>query len=105
MPTSARKSSIGDGRRSLLKAHVPFRGDNPGVGKKTGVAVDPVKRRADGFEAFEDIIVQADKRTPPRMKNKKRKIAVASPDDDEYGEMSMDMDDSAFSDLINLSSY
>ena len=94
MPTSARKSSIGGGRRNVLKAHVPFRGDNPGVGKKTGVAVDPVTRRPDGFEAFEDIIQQADKRTPPKVKNKKRKLAAASPEDDEYGEMSMDMDDS-----------
>jgi centromere protein C len=95
MPSSARKSSIGGSRRGPLKAHVPFRGDNPAVGKKTGIAVAVVDRRTDGFEPFEEIISQADTKTPPKMKSRKRKHAPPSPvEEDEDGEMSMDMDDS-----------
>ena len=41
MPTSARKSSLGAAARRQ-KAHIPYRGDNPGVGKKTGIPVAEV---------------------------------------------------------------
>jgi centromere protein C len=95
MPTSARKSSFGGSRRGPLKAHVPFRGDNPEVGKKTGYTVQHVERKSDGFEPFEDIIRQADKRTPPKMKSGKRRQIPASPiDEEDGGEMSMDVENS-----------
>ncbi|KAF8077557.1 Mif2/CENP-C like-domain-containing protein [Lyophyllum atratum] len=97
MPTSAtRKSSVGGARRGPQKAHIPYRGDNPEVGKKTGIAVQHVERKSDGFEPFEDVIQQADKRTPPKPKGRKRKQSVPVLDDelDEYGEMSMELDNS-----------
>ncbi|KAF9014255.1 Mif2/CENP-C like-domain-containing protein [Cyathus striatus] len=100
MPSSARKSSLGaGGRRGPQKPHVPYRGDNPEVGKKTGIAVRHVERKSDGFEPFEEIMMQADKRTPPRPKwrksvngNGKRGREIVEEDED--GEMSMELDDS-----------
>ncbi|KAG6853030.1 hypothetical protein C0991_007401 [Blastosporella zonata] len=94
MPTSARKSSIGGARRGPQKAHVPYRGDNPEVGKKTGVPVRHVERKSDGFEPFDELIDQADTRTPPNLKvAKKKKQSVPAPEDlDDYGEMSMELD-------------
>lgn len=99
MPISARKSSVGASRRGPQKAHIPYRGDNPEVGKKTGIAVQHVERKSDGFEPFEEIMQQADKRTPPKPKGRKRKqsIAVLDNDLDEDGEMSMELDDSELS--------
>ena len=95
MPTSARKSSVGTTRRGLQKAHIPYRGDNPEVGKKTGITVQHVDRKSDGFEPFEEVIQQADKRTPPKAKGRKRKKPLPVFDvDDENGEMSMELDDS-----------
>ena len=102
MPSSARKSSVGTARRGIQKAHIPYRGDNPEVGKKTGIAVQHVQRKSDGFEPFEEVMQQADGRTPPRPKGRKKKSVVYeedddeedqySDDDDEYGEMSMQLD-------------
>ncbi|KAG5652126.1 hypothetical protein H0H81_006202 [Sphagnurus paluster] len=95
MPSSARKSSISAARRGAQKAHIPYRGDNPEVGKKTGIAVQHVERKSDGFEPFEELIQQADKRTPPKPKGRKKKAApVIEEDNDELGEMSMELDDS-----------
>ena len=96
MPTSARKSSVGAARRGPQKAHIPYRGDNPEVGKKTGIAVQHVERKSDGFEPFEEIMQQADKRTPPKPKGRKRKSSVPAQDAqlDEDGEISMELDDS-----------
>src|SRR5882762_345195 len=69
MPTTPRKSSVGGpSRRGSLKAHMPYRGDNPEVGKKTGIAVQHVTRQSDGFEPFDQNLQQADGRTPPRPK-------------------------------------
>ncbi|KAG5337289.1 hypothetical protein C0989_009918 [Termitomyces sp. Mn162] len=93
--TPARKSSIGGARRGPQKAHIPYRGDNPEVGKKTGIAVRHVERKSDGFEPFDELIEQADKRTPPRFKvSKRRKQSIPAPEEefDELGEMSMDID-------------
>ncbi|KXN91457.1 Centromere protein 3 [Leucoagaricus sp. SymC.cos] len=103
MPSSARKSSIGTARRNIQKAHIPYRGDNPEVGKKTGIAVGHVDRMSDGFEPFEEVMQQADKRTPPRPKRKKKSVpAVQQPAfDEEDGEMSMDIDDSPVRYLSN----
>lgn len=64
--------------RNRLKPHVPYRGDNPEVGKKTGIAVQHVARQSDGFEPFEQILRQADGRTPPRPKGKKKSLTTAA---------------------------
>lgn len=96
MPTSARKSSLGGGRNRTQKAHIPYRGDNPEVGKKTGIAIQHVERKSDGFEPFADVLRQADGRTPPRPKIRKKTPARAERYADEYdeddGEMSMQID-------------
>jgi len=98
MPPPARKSSIGTARRGIQKAHIPYRGDNPEVGKKTGIAVAHVRRTSDGFEPFDQIIQQADKRTPPKPKKRKKSVpTIQQPElDDEDGEMSMDIVDSMY---------
>ncbi|CAA7271041.1 unnamed protein product [Cyclocybe aegerita] len=104
MPTSARKSSLGGARRGPQKAHIPYRGDNPEVGKKTGIAVQHVEPKSDGFEPFEEVIQQADGRTPPRPKRRKKSTATPRRDDyyeDEDGEQSMDVD-SPVQHLINM---
>jgi len=94
MPTTPRKSSLGGiSRRGPLKAHIPYRGDNPEVGKKTGIAVQHVERQSDGFEPFEQVMQQADGRTPPRPKGRKKSLTVAAQqDDDDGGEESMQLD-------------
>jgi len=107
MPPPARKSSIGIARRGMQKAHIPYRGDNPEVGKKTGIAVAHVRRTSDGFEPFDQLIQQADKRTPPKPKKRKKSVpTIQQPElDDEDGEMSMDIVDSmhpSFSMVINV---
>ncbi|KAF8801665.1 hypothetical protein BYT27DRAFT_7173908 [Phlegmacium glaucopus] len=87
MPKTPRKSSLGISRRGPLKAHIPYRGDNPEVGKKTGIAVQHVERQSDGFELFEQVIQQADGRTPPRPKRRKKSLSVAAhQDEDDYGD-------------------
>lgn len=87
MPTTPRNSSLGGGsRRGPIKAHIPYRGDNPEVGKKTGIAVQHVARQSDGFEPFDQVLQQADGRTPPRPKSKKKSMtAAAHQDEDDYG--------------------
>lgn len=54
-----------------------------------------VERKSDGFEPFEEIMEQADKRTPPKPKGRNRKSSVPIQEDesDEDGEMSMELDD------------
>lgn len=107
MPSSARKSSVSSARRSIQKAHVPYRGDNLEVGKRTGVQIPRIERRSDGFEPFEELLREADKRTPPRVKGiRKSKPAVRQTALDEVdGEMSMDIDDSALSFNISALPY
>ncbi|KAF5373880.1 hypothetical protein D9758_000637 [Tetrapyrgos nigripes] len=98
MPTEApRKSSIGNLRRGPPKAHIPYRGDNRDVGRKTGVKIQGVDPGSDGFEPFENVIGQVDNMTPYHVKNKKR--GSLAPDeldpeeeDDDQGEMSMVID-------------
>ncbi|KAH9952029.1 Mif2/CENP-C like-domain-containing protein [Amylocystis lapponica] len=98
MPASARKSSIGS-RRTTQK-YVPYRRDDLQHGKKTGIAVGYVDPRSDEFEPFEQVMSQADKRTPPRVQNarKKRTLKPKTPirEDvyDEDGEMSMELEES-----------
>jgi centromere protein C len=95
MPTSARKSSIG-GRRGLQKAHIPYRGDNPEVGKKTGIAVQHVERKSDGFEPFEELMQRADGLTPPQRRGRKKSSASVHQQEMDYeeedGEQSMQLD-------------
>ncbi|KAJ6574672.1 hypothetical protein B0H19DRAFT_1125199 [Mycena capillaripes] len=74
------------------KPHVPYRGDDPTVGKKTGFKVANVERTSDGFEKFHDLLDQADGRTPPRRKKKRVSDAGEEEDEDEDGEASMDVD-------------
>ncbi|PPQ76613.1 hypothetical protein CVT26_012739 [Gymnopilus dilepis] len=106
MPTSARKSSIGGARRGPQKAHIPYRGDNPEVGKKTGIAVQHVERKSDGFEPFEEILQQADGRTPPRPKGRKKSLSNRDYDEDDYddedGEQSMQLDSPLARPLVNV---
>lgn len=96
--TERRKSSIGS-RRGPPKKHIPFRADDLRLGKKTGIAVQYVGRDSDEFEPFDELIKQADDRTPPRVKSRKKRMSVASavPEYDEYdenGEMSMELAES-----------
>ncbi len=98
---SSRKSSVGVARRVAPKAHVPYRADDLGVGKKTGVTVARVDRKSDGFEPFQDVVDLMDKAPPPRVKKmtktkRKSSVPVAQSDgEDENGEMSMELTDSA----------
>lgn len=98
-PTDRRKSSIGS-RRGPPKKHIPFRADDLGLGKKTGIAVQYVGRDSDEFEPFDELMKQADDRTPPRVKSRKKKItAPPLPEYDEYdenGEMSMELAESEY---------
>lgn len=97
MPTSARKSSIGGPRRGVQK-YIPYHADDLLRGKRTGIAVGYVDRNSDEFEPFDQVMQQADLRTPPKPKvrNKKRR-APKTPvieEDDGDGEMSMELEDS-----------
>ncbi|KAJ7785816.1 Mif2/CENP-C like-domain-containing protein [Mycena metata] len=81
------------------KPHVPYRGDDFSVGKKTGIRVARVDRTADGYEKFDDLLSQANARTPPRRKKKSIPRVSGEEDDDEQddeddedGELSMDVD-------------
>jgi hypothetical protein len=103
---STRKSSVGVARRVAPKPHIPYRADNLDVGKKTGVAVDRVDRKSDGFEPFQAVVELMDnKRSPPRAKsdirNKNKpvnrveeEVNDESAQDMTIGEMSMELDDS-----------
>ena len=106
MPAPARKSSIGNARRVPQK-YVPYRADDFQHGKKTGIAVGYVDH-TDEFEPFEKVMSQADQRTPYRPQGTRKKRGPKTPvvvqqhfddSDDEYGEKSMELDDSAFSSL------
>ncbi|KAJ7453078.1 Mif2/CENP-C like-domain-containing protein [Mycena latifolia] len=95
MPPSARKSSVGAARRAGQKSHVPYRGDDPTVGKKTGISVPHLPLDSDGFEPFDQLIGQlGEQHEPKRTRKRKKKSSVPQEDDedDEDGEMSMDVD-------------
>jgi centromere protein C len=66
------------------------------VGKKTGIKVQQVERKSDGFEPFEELLQQADGRTPPRPKGRRKSLAMMGRHDEDYdeedGEMSMQLD-------------
>ncbi|OCH93832.1 hypothetical protein OBBRIDRAFT_817567 [Obba rivulosa] len=103
MPASTRKSSIGT-RRGPQK-YIPYRADDLQHGKKTGIVVEYVDHKSDEFEPFEQVIGQADQRTPPRVQGTRRKRIVKTPvaavdnydqqdDYDENGEMDMELEES-----------
>jgi centromere protein C len=100
MPTSARKSSLGASRRAQQRAHFPFRADDLGRGKRTGLPVPTVEHKSDDFEPFDEILSHADTRPSWRGQNKrpgssrKRKSIAPLYEDDDGGEMSMELDDS-----------
>ncbi|GJE87017.1 CENP-C like-domain-containing protein [Phanerochaete sordida] len=99
MPTSARKSSMGQNRRGPQK-YIPYRADDLQHGKRTGLAVGMIEHDSDGFEPFEKLMGQADLRTPPKPKvqGKRRRlkapIVVQEEEDYDDGEVSMDLVDS-----------
>ncbi|KAF7367315.1 CENP-C-C domain-containing protein [Mycena sanguinolenta] len=80
--------------RTPSKPHIPYRGDDPAVGKKTGLKIPSIPRRSDGYEPFNDLLSQAV--TPPPRPKKKRVSEAEEEDedeeDDEFGEASMDVD-------------
>ncbi|KAH7877971.1 Mif2/CENP-C like-domain-containing protein [Lentinula edodes] len=91
--TRPRQSSIGS-RRRPPKAHIPYRGDSLEVTRKTGVKVahDP---DSDGFETYEHFAQQADKITPYKIKDSKKKKKGISPDpepQEEEGDSDMEID-------------
>lgn len=69
------------------------------------MAVAYVDRNSDEFEPFEQVIKQADNRSPPRIKSKKKRVSIAPPveDADEDGEMSMDLAESEQQQQISVS--
>ena len=88
MPAAPRKST-GTARNS--KKHIPYRHDDLQHGKRTGMAVDVVDRNSDDFEPFDKLLSQADTRTPPRVKGKRKSLVPSPVYEDEDGEMSMDI--------------
>ena len=87
--------------RSLpQRAHVPYHADDLAQGKRTGAAIDNVAHGSDGIEPFDEVLTQADAVAASlhmgRHKAKAAgKVATAFNDDeDDYGGMSMDIDDS-----------
>ena len=96
MPTSARKSSLGASRRAQQRAHLPFRADDLGRGKRTGLPVPTIEHKSDDFEPFDEILSHAaawhgqNKRSGS---SKKRKSVAPVYEDDGGGEMSMELDD------------
>lgn len=99
MPTSARKSSLGASRRAQQRAHQPFRADDLGRGKRTGLPVPTIEHKSDDFEPFDEILSHADTRASWHGQNKrpgsnkKRKSVAPVFEDDEGVEMSMELDD------------
>ncbi|KAI0636564.1 Mif2/CENP-C like-domain-containing protein [Trametes polyzona] len=101
MAPSARKSSLGNLRRGPQK-YIPYRADDFQHGKKTGIAVAYVDHMSDEFEPFDEVIRQADNRTPFKPQAVRKKRGQKTPivvhrdpeEDDEDGEMSMELEDS-----------
>jgi centromere protein C len=106
MPTSARKSSLGASRRAQQRAHLPFRADDLGRGKRTGLPVPTIEHKSDDFEPFDEILSHAaawhgQNKRPGS--NKKRKSVAPVYEDDDGVEMSMELDD--FGESRPTSSY
>ncbi|KAF7340059.1 CENP-C-C domain-containing protein [Mycena venus] len=86
--------------RTPSKPHIPYRGDDPSVGKKTGIKVGRVELRNSGdFEPFNNVLSQADGRTPPRRKKK------PNPDVSDGGEENEDEEDDEYGAVDTLVNY
>ena len=79
MPSTAPPKIRLGGRRGPQKAHIPYR-NNSKVGTKTGIAIQYVERKSDGFEPFEEIMQQADKCTPPKLDVNPREGKASNPE-------------------------
>ncbi|KAJ3541352.1 hypothetical protein NMY22_g3927 [Coprinellus aureogranulatus] len=57
-----RINGVGSARRSTphKARYLPYRGDSPHIGKRTGITISPVPRDEDGFEPFEEVLKQVD---------------------------------------------
>ena len=104
MPPSGRKSSLASSRNGPKK-YIPYRADDFQHGKKTGMIVETVDH-TDEFEPFDKVIGQADKHTPYRVQNGRKRRVTKTPvavennfDDDEYGEAPMELEDSMYTHL------
>ena len=100
MSTPRRSSSLGTARRVPSK-YIPYRADDYQRGKRTGLVVGYIEHNSDEFEPFEQVMSQADKRTPPKVQGVRKKRIQKTPkaqpevdDDDENGEMSMELEES-----------
>jgi len=99
MPPQARKSSLGAARRAQQRAHLPFRADDLGRGKRTGLPVPTIDHKSDEFEPFDAILSHADTRPAwhgqkrPASSKKRKSIVPLPEDDDGGGDMSMEFDD------------
>ncbi|KAH9966569.1 Mif2/CENP-C like-domain-containing protein [Russula dissimulans] len=110
MPPQARKSSLGAARRAQQRAHLPFRADDLGRGKRTGLPVPTIEHKSDDFEPFDAILSHADTRPAWHGQNrpgssKKRKSVVPLPEDDDGGDMSMELDDYGGPIVTNANGY
>nr|GAT42702.1 predicted protein [Mycena chlorophos] len=98
------QSSVGPGgrRTGIDKAHVPFRGNDPSVGRKTGIPIQEVARNSDGFEDFNGFLDQqyvgveapTQRKTKGKAKAKKGKDVDQEMDDDDDPDDAMDVVDS-----------
>ncbi|KAI9510269.1 Mif2/CENP-C like-domain-containing protein [Russula earlei] len=100
MPTTARQSSLGASRRVQQRAHLPFRADDLGRGKRTGLPVPTIEHKSDDFEPFDEILSHADTRAAWHGQkrpgsSKKRKSVAPVYEDEDGGDMSMELDDYA----------
>ncbi|KAF7331878.1 Methionine aminopeptidase [Mycena kentingensis (nom. inval.)] len=97
-----KESSVGPARRAADKAHVPYRGDNLLVGRKTGLSIQPTARNSDGFEDFGQMLNQNGREVDEgvsRLRKKKTKKKLVHEEQEEEdseeernGEMSMEVD-------------
>ena len=57
-----RINGAGSARRSTphKARYLPYRGDSPHIGKRTGITISPVPRDEDGFEPFEEVLKQVE---------------------------------------------
>ena len=94
--SQGRKVSVDPNRRAT-KSHIPYRADDLGHGKKTGVSVEYIDHNSDDFEPFDKVLTQADAVTPPHRRGRRKKRATSPiPEFDEDGEMSMELDEGMY---------
>lgn len=96
MPQPQPRPSIRGTRKALPRAHIPYRADDLGRGKKTGISITQIDHRSDEFEPFDEVLDQVGNVTPPHLKARKRRKGTPSPfggGRDEDGEMSMELVD------------